>query len=515
MKYLKIGALFVLGILLVYGCQSKKSQKQDETLKEIIITGEVIPGEGTTDEISIQFGSVIPFNRDFKVIKEVIKLDENYNFSFKGTSDRPVERIIFFSKRNHLHPSYKKIFNDGLSDYFISPGDSLHITIDHSDEETQYRFSGRGAAKFKARWEADHVIWGDQQDDIGSAYQKIVSSNESVAKKTEKYLNFSDSIIALQSKVIDGHEKHMNPLERELLRADIIGTTRSKYVSIDNNIQPESLTELESNAFKKLINRAYVSALSENAKALSPFYVDYLTRLAIAELIVGQPGNPSYHYTNIKVKHFSELCSLLRKRYSGLLREKLLVFNLQTLRTQDTYGIEECLQSSHSLIQNKDLKAYFDIMYSRKIRGTQGYNFSLPDTNENQVRLEDFKGKVVYLDIWFTGCGGCIHLAEEVDEKVYPKFKDNPDVVFVTISFDKDKQTWLKSVASERYGLKEYVNLYTEGLGIKHPFLEYYQVQGGPTTMLFDRQGRIFSAAPPKHDASNELIALINEALAY
>ncbi|MDO6761905.1 TlpA disulfide reductase family protein, partial [Tamlana sp. 2_MG-2023] len=202
----------------------------------------------------------------------------------------------------------------------------------------------------------------------------------------------------------------------------------------------------------------------------------------------------------------------IRTNYTGALREKLLLYNLLSLKVQDTYGIEECLQTSFDLIKKPELKAIFEKMYGRKIRGAEVFNFKLPNTEGQTVSLSDFRGKVVYLDIWFTGCSGCMALAKEIDHKVYPVFKDNPEVVFVSISADRSKKKWLNSVEGERYGLKQYVNLYTEGLGFNHDFLKYYNIFGGPVTMIIDKKGRVFSAAPPKHGKAEELIALIEEA---
>tara|TARA_R110002096_G_scaffold265300_2_gene458787 strand:- start:9517 stop:11040 length:1524 start_codon:yes stop_codon:yes gene_type:complete len=504
----------MLGTLQLGGCKKIESKKIHEPIESeaIVITGEVIPGTGTKDTVTIQFGSVIPFNRKYKVQQESLKLDRNHKFSFKATPEHPVERFSLACGRNY--PDTKNLkFNDGLREYFMSPGDSIHITIDHSKAETQVRFSGKGSAKCQVRWESDQMIRGDQQTKTVQAYRRIFKNYGKGIKRKQQELYFSDSLIIQQLRLIEPYKKDMKALEMDVLKADIIGATKSRFFSMDNTLRPETMTTSESDVYKLLIEEACASELTEQAMALSPFYVDFLNRMAIAELVVDNPGDSMYHFSKIYLKHFGLLCSLLRERYTGLLREKLLIYNLQNMKVQDTYGLEECLQTSYDLIQNTDLKAIIEMMYGRKMRGATAYNFSLPDVHGNMVNLEDFKGKVVYLDIWFTGCGGCLHLAEEVDKEVYPKFKNNPDVVFLTVCMDKQKETWLKSVATEKYCLKEYVNLYSEGLGKEHPFLQYYQVQGGPTTMLIDRQGRIYSAAPPKHDASAELVALIEEAL--
>src|SRR5690606_5969300 len=157
-------------------------------------------------------------------------------------------------------------------------------------------------------------------------------------------------------------------------------------------------------------------------------------------------------FFNVNLKRFDDLCAKFRKNYTGLLREKLLLHNLLNLSVQDTEGFDDCLKKSYDLIQTPVLKEIMDKWYGRKVKGAEAYDFALPDTRGHMVNLKDFGGKVVYIDIWFTGCGGCIGLARKVDKMVYPKFKDNPEVVFVSISLDKDRERWLKSVEGEKYG---------------------------------------------------------------
>ena len=43
-----------------------------------------------------------------------------------------------------------------------------------------------------------------------------------------------------------------------------------------------------------------------------------------------------------------------------------------------------------------------------KISGKYAYNFNLPDTLSKRVQLSEFKGKVVFIDFWYTGCTNCV-----------------------------------------------------------------------------------------------------------
>ncbi len=77
-------------------------------------------------------------------------------------------------------------------------------------------------------------------------------------------------------------------------------------------------------------------------------------------------------------------------------------------------------------------------------------DFRFPDVDGNEVALSDFKGKVVYIDVWATWCGPCKYQIPFL-KKLEAEYHDNPDMVFVSVSADseKDRQKWLDMVESE------------------------------------------------------------------
>jgi peroxiredoxin len=70
--------------------------------------------------------------------------------------------------------------------------------------------------------------------------------------------------------------------------------------------------------------------------------------------------------------------------------------------------------------------------------------FNLPDISGKMVALTDFAGKYVFIDYWATWCGPC---KAEIPE--YKKLIDDykaKNIVFISISVDKDKAAWEKMV---------------------------------------------------------------------
>ncbi|GAA4778019.1 hypothetical protein GCM10023231_00590 [Olivibacter ginsenosidimutans] len=122
--------------------------------------------------------------------------------------------------------------------------------------------------------------------------------------------------------------------------------------------------------------------------------------------------------------------------------------------------------------------------------------FTLLDTAGKEVTEKRFKGKVVVLDFWFTGCTACIHLNKEMD-KVYHYYEHNEDVVFINVCVDKNRVQWLKSVKSGLYTHKNSIPLYTEGRGKDHQLIKSLDVFAFPTLVILDQRGNILSSNPP------------------
>lgn len=140
------------------------------------------------------------------------------------------------------------------------------------------------------------------------------------------------------------------------------------------------------------------------------------------------------------------------------------------------------------------------------------YDFKLKDDKGKYVRLSDFKGKVVVMDFWFTGCINCMNFYRTSLSTAEQRYKGNTEVVFVSICIDTDQAMWQASIAKERYTSKAAVNLYTGGQGAQHLVIKTYQVESYPQLLVIDKNGKIISRSEHLTDL-NELTATIDKAL--
>jgi len=115
---------------------------------------------------------------------------------------------------------------------------------------------------------------------------------------------------------------------------------------------------------------------------------------------------------------------------------------------------------------------------------TDPMGFTITGLEGQKLKLGSLKGKVVILDFWATWCGPC-RIQHPMYDQVQEKFKDRGDVLLLSIDTDEDhsivsgfldQQKWSRSRVYFEDGLQKLL-----------------QVTDIPTTIVFDKQGRIAS----------------------
>ncbi|HUA33366.1 MAG TPA: TlpA disulfide reductase family protein [Candidatus Binataceae bacterium] len=116
--------------------------------------------------------------------------------------------------------------------------------------------------------------------------------------------------------------------------------------------------------------------------------------------------------------------------------------------------------------------------------GPKAANFKLESLDGATVTLDQFAGKVVFLNIWATWCGPC---REEMPsmETLYNEFMTNKDFVMLAVSQDERGRTAVAPyVAKNGYH-------FTVLLDPENKVSTSYDVSGVPETFIIDRNGRI------------------------
>jgi thiol-disulfide isomerase/thioredoxin len=132
-------------------------------------------------------------------------------------------------------------------------------------------------------------------------------------------------------------------------------------------------------------------------------------------------------------------------------------------------------------------------------KGKSAPDFTLIDNNGKNVSLSDFKGKYIFIDVWASYCGGCI---KEIPyyEKLKEKYKNN-NIVFISISGDKDKDRWLKTIKKKGMTGIQLINQ-----EFKADFSNKYLNYGSPRYILLDREQKMIYAVAPKPSNVDEIL---------
>ena len=128
-------------------------------------------------------------------------------------------------------------------------------------------------------------------------------------------------------------------------------------------------------------------------------------------------------------------------------------------------------------------------------KAIQAFDFTAMDKDGKTVKLSDFKGKKVYINMWASWCGPCMREIPEL-EKTYQKLKNNKDVVFLSMTSPNDSE--FKNQSPQDKGKDVILNKAKE-LGATYPvlfdvndrFIINYAIRSFPTHIFINSDGTI------------------------
>lgn len=186
-------------------------------------------------------------------------------------------------------------------------------------------------------------------------------------------------------------------------------------------------------------------------------------------------------------------------------RSRLLAYNLHT-RIADYTEYPTMLAEVDNYIADlrkenfsSDLLPPIEKLYADRLntigslaKGAIAPAFALPDRNGKRVSLADFKGKVVYLDMWASWCGPCAH--EMPYMEALKKKYSNKAVEMIAISIDTDIQKWLQKTEALKLSGTQLID--SKG-SENSKIAKDYKIYGVPHYVLIDKNGRIVSVFAP------------------
>lgn len=183
------------------------------------------------------------------------------------------------------------------------------------------------------------------------------------------------------------------------------------------------------------------------------------------------------------------------------IREELIYdFSKQHMQSSDSIEVFYSLYKRIAI--NKKYKKEISDLYTKlkKVsKGEQSPDFKFNDINGNEVKISDFRGQYVYIDIWATWCKPCI-----IEMESLKKLKEeSPHIIYISICKNSLQSRWINFVQNNN--LKG-IQLFAPDKNDK--FFETYLIQAVPHFILIDKEGRILNPKGPKPSSksTNELL---------
>ena len=173
----------------------------------------------------------------------------------------------------------------------------------------------------------------------------------------------------------------------------------------------------------------------------------------------------------------------------------LITFSVSALYFFDTSSLAK------SINQGAGLDELYGDMGVIKVPDVKvAVEIKLKDVHGNEVRLSDFRGKIVFLNFWTTWCPTC-RIEMPSMEKLHQKFKDK-DFAMVAIDLQE-------SASQVKAFFKEYKLTFTALLDSTGEVGTRFRINAIPTTLILDQKGQIIAkAVGPREWDSKKSIAL-------
>jgi len=386
----------------------------------------------------------------------------------------------------------------GFLNGYIEPGDNVVLDFrGHKSKRlqiTDYVFSGKGSQKYIAKMELIYKI--------PSVKIRTISANKTGMDLLNQHLANADSNYYFYKSILNKYKPNITNEAYQAMDADIYGRA---YSSIFGYL-PEFLKSNESVSVRDSIMSFQTKLQDRTFPGNSPRVIqspEYLT------FLLSRARSATFlKYRNTKIQDMYEELIL---QNNGKVREKILMsYLIGRGGSQKENKMDSIYRDALKYVSQPPYRALLIRLASALKVGSAAYPFRLPDSCGKIVSLKDFKGKVILIDCWFTGCGACADLAKIIDDYILPKYILNKDVVFISVCVDSTPEKWKKSLKAGTYTNSKSINLFTEGLALDHPFIKNYQFYGFPQLLLVDKKGNIFSPSLPRNP--KDMIEVIEQA---
>lgn len=370
--------------------------------------------------------------------------------------------------------------------YLFEQGDSVDMQIMKSGH---IYFKGRGSKKLNCQLQIYSIE--DMPTIISLRASQL--AGDSLLQMESGVLQMSRGI---KLKLLESYRSELTADVYNLLYADILAMSEY-HLQYNLPIINADVPQKE----KKIISFFQTQISSKEFKIDSTLIVQ---SGYYADMLFEREFNFSRLYTKTgnyaKGDSFRDIYERIKNKYSGKLRDKLLFICFQKMKQYYPSEQRFYVQDALAIMQDGIYKYALNQLQKKMFKA---YPFKFEDIHGKTHNLSDYKGKVLVIDFWFTGCGACTYINAAM-HPIIDKYKNVKDVVFLTVSLDKKRSLWQKSISSGLYTSPTTINLYTNGMADQDPGFRYYNYIGAPQQLIIGKEGGIVSSQPPRPGADSQ-----------
>ncbi|MFC0264396.1 TlpA family protein disulfide reductase [Fontibacter flavus] len=422
----------------------------------------------------------------------------DYLFSFKI---KDIKKPVYISMGDSL--------STFLDLFLVLPGDSIALQLDKRNFTIS--FSGPAQESFNLQAALMKELEGYRFERPSSL---LMIRNHSLDHEQREMIESHNQTFGKKVKAVETLDEKLDHLS-EKLEARKVVKFGEKIISYEGLVDKKVLDLLTLDYFGKTgisVLKTFETLykyprVEQEREQLKEFFQEYLDQEGFIIPPVAQDES-SFHYLQFLESFYKgkslvdgrPFITLVVENEEGPLRDAILARYMLANRNVVSSDMD-LLSLASETVENEPFAEIVRSTHSRNREGSPAFPFVFYDTEGKERKLEDYKGKVLLLDFWFTGCSACIGFKENVLSKLEASIGNMDDVLLLSVSSDKDPKIWKKSLESGRYSPESAIHLNTGSLGGNNSFLGHYNISLYPHVMLIDSDGNLARTGFYKPDA--------------
>ena len=365
---------------------------------------------------------------------------------------------------------YNLIYGEQENLVYLRPGFDIQIELEDS-----LKFSGKGAA------ENNYLI---AKAALSKELEKYLDYKYYAQLNEKDFLSLMDSIYGIQINLINKGEKQFesefNFIEKNKLKYEFLSkkalyevskriVTEKMDFSVSKNYYPNLFKDIDVNENRLIEINDYLHFIDS--------YIWNTTKDKLKN-----NDSTDFYLTYMEVLNNEVSDSIIKEKLS---------FDIGNIKLERTNELDKVFQLISSNITNKDNYKKVESKYEtlKKIqKGALSPTFQFKDINGKEVGLENLRGKIVYIDIWSTGCAPC--MAEIPYQKELEKYCKGKNICFVGINVMDGEEHWKNTVKGKNLG-----GIQLHAPDTKVDFFKDYLVRGIPRYILINKDGTIINSS--------------------